>query len=81
MAWAGIQIRALSRRRISARDSGISSPMGTGRLQGPLSVAGPPGQARVVMWWSLFLDVGRRRCDQRRSEVVVKVERPVEERP
>jgi hypothetical protein len=36
MAWTGAQIRALSSRRISASDSGINSPMGAGRLQGPL---------------------------------------------
>jgi hypothetical protein len=56
MAWTGIQIRALSSRRISARDSGISSPIGTGRLQGPLSVAGPPpssGPEDVVVVFGL----------------------------
>ena len=36
MAWTGIQIRALSRRRISASESGISSPMLAGMLQIPL---------------------------------------------
>lgn len=54
MAWTGIQIRALSSRRISARDSGISSPIGTGRLQGPLICSGAAGVKQPRVMVSLF---------------------------
>ena len=36
MAWVVVQIRALSRRRISATDSGISSPIAAVPHQIPL---------------------------------------------